>query len=50
MEHRCTPEAVKYMSPAGIEFLKNWEGVRHEAYEDAAGLLTIGVGHLLTRD
>ena len=44
------PKPVKYMSPAGIDFLKQWEGVRHEAYEDAIGLLTIGVGHLLTRD
>ena len=44
------PKPVKYMSPEGIDFLKKWEGVRHEAYEDAIGLLTIGVGHLLTRD
>ena len=43
------PKPVKYMSPAGIDFLKQWEGVRYEAYRDAIDLLTIGVGHLLTK-
>lgn len=32
----------------GIELLKQWEGWKHEAYKDSAGLLTIGCGHLLT--
>ena len=38
------------MSPKGLELLKEWEGYRKHIYNDAAGLPTIGVGHLLTRD
>ena len=38
------------ISDAGIEFIQRWEGSQVEAYRDVAGLLTIGVGHLLTRD
>jgi lysozyme len=37
------------MSPHGRELLEEWEGVRLKAYKDSAGLLTIGVGHLLTK-
>ncbi len=44
------PVPTLHTSAAGIAFLKQWEGVRHEAYRDAIDLLTIGVGHLLTRD
>ena len=33
---------------AGLEFLKEQEGVRLESYKDVAGYETIGVGHLLT--
>jgi len=36
------------LDQAGLEFIKQWEGCRLEAYEDVAGKLTIGVGHLLT--
>ncbi len=43
------PEPVMYISAAGIAFLKQWEGVRYEAYRDSIDLLTIGVGHLLTK-
>lgn len=36
------------MSQNGIHLLAEWEGLRTEVYDDAAGLPTIGVGHLLT--
>lgn len=36
------------VTDAGIAFIRSWEGERLYAYKDAAGLLTIGVGHLLT--
>jgi len=29
--------------------LQQWEGFRTKTYKDSAGLLTIGVGHLLTK-
>lgn len=35
-------------SDYGIEFLIGWEALRLRAYRDQAGLLTIGIGHLLT--
>jgi lysozyme len=38
------------ISSAGIERLKRREGVVREMYRDSAGLPTIGVGHLLTKD
>lgn len=38
-----------HMSPHGRKLLEEWEGVRLKAYKDSAGLLTIGVGHLLTK-
>jgi len=31
-----------------VSLLKKWEGFKNYAYNDVAGLLTIGVGHLLT--
>lgn len=33
------------ISQEGIDFIKEWEGLRLEAYEDVAGILTIGHGH-----
>lgn len=38
------------MSSNGLRLLSQWEGVRAKTYKDAAGLPTIGVGHLLTPD
>lgn len=38
------------MSEKGRELLTEWEGKERHVYRDAAGLMTIGVGHLLTRD
>lgn len=39
------------MSEYGRRLLTEWEGgARNKVYQDAAGLPTIGVGHLLTRD
>lgn len=36
------------MSRNGLELLKEWEGCILHIYKDAAGLATIGIGHLLT--
>jgi lysozyme len=40
---------IMQMSQNGRKLLEQWEGVRLNAYKDSAGLLTIGVGHLLTK-
>lgn len=40
---------MQYLSPVGLALLKELEGVRSKPYADAVGLLTLGVGHLLTR-
>jgi lysozyme len=34
-------------SPDGLEFIARWEGEVLHPYHDQAGLLTIGVGHLI---
>lgn len=36
------------ISPKALELLKQWEGFKNHTYLDSAGLLTIGVGHLVT--
>ena len=38
------------MSKKGLDLLAQWEGIKLIIYKDVAGLPTIGVGHLLTRD
>jgi len=38
------------ISENGIKKLMEWEGVKSKIYPDTAGLPTIGVGHLLTKD
>jgi len=38
------------ISQNGINKIKEWEGFKNEVYLDSAGLPTIGVGHLLTKD
>ena len=38
------------MSHEGVQVLIEMEGSKATAYRDSAGLLTIGVGHLLTKD
>lgn len=38
----------KKLSPEGLRFLKEKEGVRYQVYDDGAGYLTVGVGHKLT--
>ena len=38
------------MSQNGAQLLAEWEGFETEIYDDAAGLPTIGVGHLLTKN
>ena len=37
-------------SEHGLQLLKQWEGFKQQMYKDAAGLPTIGVGHLLKKD
>jgi lysozyme len=37
-------------SDHGLQLLKQWEGFKPKFYKDAAGLPTIGVGHLLKKD
>jgi len=38
------------LSADGLALLKDLEGVEAEPYLDSAGLLTVGCGHLLTKD
>lgn len=38
------------ISQHGLELLKQWEGFELKVYRDSAGLPTIGVGHLLTKN
>ncbi len=38
------------MSSHGQDLLMTWEGFKTSVYKDAAGLATIGVGHLLTKE
>ncbi len=38
------------ISENGTKLLAEWEGVRLSVYNDVAGLPTIGVGHLLTKE
>jgi lysozyme len=40
---------MRSVTQRGIDAIIRHEGVRKNAYRDVAGLLTIGVGHLLTR-
>ena len=37
------------ISEQGKQLLSEWEGFEAKVYKDAAGLATIGVGHLLTK-
>ena len=39
---------TRRLSPDGVQLLRALEGVESHAYQDVAGLWTIGVGHLLT--
>lgn len=41
---------MRQASDEGVEFLSQWEGLRLKAYYDPAGYLTLGVGHLLSKD
>jgi len=38
-----------HISERGTQLLASWEGLRTHAYFDSGGVLTIGVGHNLTR-
>lgn len=46
--NRVNPKTLK-ISKKGIEFIKSWEGLRLEAYDDSQGFATIGYGHLIER-
>lgn len=35
------------ISQNGLDFIERWEGKRYEKYKDAAGLNSIGIGHLI---
>ncbi|MDA8418805.1 MAG: lysozyme [Desulfobacteraceae bacterium] len=39
----------KKVGPRGKQLFKEWEGLETQAYPDAGGALSIGIGHLLTR-
>ena len=41
------PIASISLSPAGLEFIKDWEKFRPDAYNDAKEYCTIGYGHLI---
>jgi GH24 family phage-related lysozyme (muramidase) len=45
----CTARKVMQISEHGVDLLTKWEGCVPHIYKDAAGLPTIGVGHLLTQ-
>ena len=47
-KNRMNPKTLK-ISKKGIEFIKSWEGLRLEAYDDSQGFATIGYGHLIER-
>lgn len=38
------------LSDNGLRLLKEWEGCKLRTYRDAGGKLTIGVGHLITKE
>lgn len=38
---------MRHITQAGLDLIKHWEGFEPEVYLDAAGLPTIGYGHLL---
>lgn len=37
----------RHISPAGLALIKQFEGCRLEAYQDAGGIWTIGYGHAI---
>lgn len=44
-KRRPIMEAVKGLSDAGASFIARWEAFRWSAYQDIAGVWTIGFGH-----
>jgi lysozyme len=34
-----------YVSPEGVEFIKQWEGCKLSSYPDGGGVWTVGYGH-----
>lgn len=38
------------LSDNGVRLLAEWEGLRLHPYRDAGGKLTIGIGHLITKE
>lgn len=43
-----TQDSPTKTSQNGIDLIKNFEGFRHNAYQDSVGVWTIGYGHTLT--
>ncbi len=48
-EERVNPKTLK-TSEKGIQFIKDWEIFKSEAYNDSEDYCTIGYGHLIARD
>lgn len=44
------PMSQRQIDQAGLDHIKQSEGVRNTVYKDQAGLDTIGVGHLITKE
>ncbi|HEY9791454.1 MAG TPA: lysozyme [Candidatus Obscuribacterales bacterium] len=42
-----TEKKAKQISECGLKLLKEYEGLRLEAYKDSVGVLTIGYGHAI---
>lgn len=47
-EQQTSQEKPTRTSQVGINLIKEFEGFRHDAYQDSAGVWTIGYGHTLT--
>ncbi len=44
------PNTPRHINQAGINLLRQWEGVRYVPYRDQAGKWTVGVGHVILSD
>ena len=50
MPERFREQSYAKVSPEGRRMITQFEGVRLKPYKDVAGLWTIGVGHLITKE
>ena len=49
LDGRVNPNTLS-ISQKGIDFIKSWEKLKLEAYDDSEGYATIGYGHLIWRN